>query len=74
MLIMHMLKTRYQPETQTRSWGLTMRIQRNHIAEFLKESPSLRRELPEQIAIAYGTALQGDGRDRPGIRCVSGIM
>jgi hypothetical protein len=33
-----------------------MRVQRNQVAEFLKDSPSLRRELPEQVAIAYETA------------------
>jgi hypothetical protein len=38
VLIMDMLKARYQPEKQTRSWGLTMRVQRKHIAEFLKQS------------------------------------
>jgi hypothetical protein len=56
VLLMHMLKTRYQPEKQTRSWALTMRVQRKHIAQFLKESPSLRREVPEMVAIAYDTA------------------
>ncbi len=56
VLLMQMLKARYQPEKQTRSWGLTMRVQRNHIAEYLKESPSLRRELPEFIATTYHNA------------------
>ena len=56
VLIMHMLKARYQPDKQTRSWGLTMRVQRNHIAEFLEQSPSLRRELPKFIKNAYTNA------------------
>jgi uncharacterized protein DUF29 len=37
VLRMHMLKTRNQPEKQTRSRGLTMRVQHNHIAEFLQQ-------------------------------------
>ena len=56
VLLMHMLKARYQPEKDTRSWGLTMRVQRNHIAGYLKESPSLRREMAEFIADAYSNA------------------
>jgi hypothetical protein len=56
VLIMDMLKARYQPEKQTRSWGLTMRVQRKHIAEFLKQSPSLRRELPTLVENAYSIA------------------
>jgi hypothetical protein len=56
VLLMQMLKARYQSEKQTRSWELTMRVQRNHIAKFLKLSPSLRRELPEFIGDAYDNA------------------
>jgi hypothetical protein len=56
ILIMHMLKSRYQPEKITRSWELTMRSQRNDIAEYLEESPSLRRELPELITASYRNA------------------
>ena len=33
-----------------------MRVQRNHIAESLKENPSPRRKSPELIATAYGNA------------------
>ena len=56
VLLMHSLKLRYQPEKQTRSWDLTIRIQRRHIAKFLQQSPSLRAELPELVADAYATA------------------
>jgi len=56
ILLMHMLKSRYQPEKQTRSWEITKRVQRNHIADFLDESPSLRPELPALIANAYANA------------------
>src|ERR1700761_4990475 len=42
VLLMHLLKTRYQPEMQTRSWEASIRAQRRHIAKYLKQSPSLR--------------------------------
>ena len=45
VLLMHMLKTKYQSE-KTRSWELTIRIQRKHAVRFLAESPSLRPDLP----------------------------
>jgi hypothetical protein len=56
VLLLHMLKTRYQPEKKTRSWELTMRVQRKHIDKFLRRSPSLRPELPALIHDAYDTA------------------
>jgi len=57
VLLMHMLKSRYQPDKQTRSWELTMKVQRKHIAKCLRRSPSLRPELPELIlADAYDIA------------------
>jgi hypothetical protein len=56
VLLVHMLKTQYQPEKRTRSWELTMRSQRNDIADYLEESPSLRRELPELIGATYRNA------------------
>ena len=33
-----------------------MRVPRNHIAECLEQSPSLRRELPELMAHSYDNA------------------
>ncbi len=56
VLLMHMPKAAYQPEKHTRNWALTMRVQRNHIAGCLQESPSLRRELPGLVATSYQNA------------------
>jgi hypothetical protein len=56
VLITHMLKTRYQPEKQTRSWALIIKVQRDDIADVLEESPSLRRELPALMEKAYRKA------------------
>lgn len=55
-LIMHMLKGSLSATEKTRSWELSMRIQRKHISKFLRRSPSLRSELPELIQDAYDTA------------------
>jgi hypothetical protein len=38
-----MLRTKYQPEKATGSWQATIRVQRNHIDEFLNESPSFAK-------------------------------
>jgi hypothetical protein len=56
VLLTQMLKARYQPQKKTRSWELTMRVQRKHIGKFLRRSPSLQPELPELIQDAYDTA------------------
>lgn len=56
VLLRHLLKTKYQPEKASRSWQATIRVQRNHIEEFLEESPSLRQDLPKLLATAYDNA------------------
>jgi uncharacterized protein DUF29 len=56
VLLMHLLKTHYQPEKRTRSWDASVHVQRRHIAKVLKESPSLRPKLPELLSDAYDQA------------------
>jgi hypothetical protein len=56
ILLRHLLKTKYRPEKASRSWQATIRVQRQHIAEFMEESPSLRRDLPKLLAGAYDNA------------------
>jgi len=56
VLLIHLLKAKYQPERHTRSWDSTIGIQRVHVARYLRESPSLRPQLPEILADAYETA------------------
>ncbi len=47
VLVMHLLKRRYQPERrrQGQSWASTIRTQRDRIEKLLEDSPSLRREV-----------------------------
>ncbi len=56
VLLIHLLKTKYQPEKQTRSWDASIRVQRKHLAKFLSQSPSLRPELLELLGDAYDSA------------------
>jgi len=56
VLLLHLLKAKYQPEKRTRSWEASIRVQRKQLAKFLRESPSLRSELPELLGDAYDKA------------------
>ncbi len=56
VLLLHLLKQRYQPEKRTKSCEASIRVQRKHFSKFLRESPSLRPELSELVADAYDSA------------------
>jgi hypothetical protein len=56
VLIMHLLKWRYQPTHRSRRWQLTLVDQRSRIERLLRESPSLRRELDRLLDEAYPCA------------------
>jgi hypothetical protein len=56
VLVMHMLKSRYQPEKQTPSWQASINVQREDVEEYLHESPSLRLDLPRLLEKAYQRA------------------
>jgi Domain of unknown function DUF29 len=49
VLIMHLLKWRFQPSARSRSWSATIEEQRLQIENILSESPSLQ---PQAYAIA----------------------
>ncbi len=56
VLLMHMLKSRYHPERQTRSWQASINVQRRQVAEFLEDSSSLQPEVQRFIEVAYERA------------------
>jgi predicted DNA-binding ribbon-helix-helix protein len=56
VLVVHLLKAKYQPEKRTRSWDASIRVERKHVVKYLKQSPSLRRELGEFLEDAYDDA------------------
>jgi hypothetical protein len=56
VLIMHLLKWRFQPTHRSRRWQLTLVDQRSRIERLLRESPSLRRDLGRLLDEAYAGA------------------
>jgi hypothetical protein len=52
LLIAHLLKWKAQPERQSRSWELTIRVQRKDLAKLLSENPSPPGT--QQLGIPHG--------------------
>jgi len=57
VLLAHLLKWQFQPAWRGKSWRLTIKEQRNKLADHLDDNPSLRATLDEAIARAYKDAL-----------------
>jgi hypothetical protein len=57
VVLLHLLKWQAQPALRGTSWRSTLRIQRREIRRLLKQSPSLRREVPNLMVEAYGDAI-----------------
>jgi hypothetical protein len=53
VLIGHLLKWEYQPEQRSRSWLMTIRVQRRDTQELLEENPSLKPYLEEALQKIY---------------------
>lgn len=55
VLLMHLLKWRHQPEMRQtgHSWSSSIYTQRREIGKLLRQSPSLRREVPGMLDEAY---------------------
>jgi hypothetical protein len=47
LIIHHLLKWDYQPEKRSRSWQITIKRERNNIAFYLEDSPSLQKYLTD---------------------------
>jgi hypothetical protein len=58
ILLMHLLKYRYQPHKRTNSWLFTIREHRKRLLKLFKKSPSLRRYYEEVFDECYQ-----DGRE-----------
>ena len=56
VLLMHLLKWKYQPEFRGRSWLLTIKEQRRRVRSHLEDNPSLKALRLNVMAIAYGDA------------------
>jgi len=56
VLMLHMLKWDHQPERRSRSWILSVRVQRKHLAHVLSDNPGLKPRLAEAVERAYELA------------------
>lgn len=56
VILMHLLKWQYQPEKRSNSWKYTLIEHRSRIARILKDSPSLKRYLSDNITECYQNA------------------
>jgi hypothetical protein len=56
VLVMHLLKMRYQPDRRSRSWSVTIITQRVDIDLVLRDSPSLRPTLADTLTAVYPQA------------------
>lgn len=56
VLLMHLLKWKYQPIYRGRSWELTIKGQRLKVQSLLKDNPSLKPQLSALIGSAYESA------------------
>jgi hypothetical protein len=53
LLLMHLLKWKYQPAGQGSSWRTSIKVQRNALVRHIDDNPSLTPLLPEAISAAY---------------------
>jgi Domain of unknown function DUF29 len=56
VLLVHFLKWSYQPDKRSRNWRLTIREQRQRVAQVLEENPGLKGTLTENVTAAYTLA------------------
>jgi hypothetical protein len=66
VIMLHLLKWQAQPARRGASWRKTLRTQRREIRKLLKQSPSLRRQVPALIGEAYADAVK-DAVDETGL-------
>lgn len=55
-ILVHLLKWRYQPRRQSRSWQSSLVEHRNRVPRGLRRAPSLAREIPAMILEEYPAA------------------
>src|SRR5690242_10540647 len=62
ILLIHLLKWRYQPGRRSSSWEVSILNPRDHVEEVLGVSPSLKTRLVEALEHAYRRARREAGR------------
>ena len=61
VLLLHLLKWKWQPEKRSTSWQSTMDSQRAELVELFEDSPSLRRAVEEGLPKVYRNAIRRAG-------------
>lgn len=56
VLLVHLLKWKYQPSRRGRSWQLTIKTQRVNFVKILRDNPGLKPSLDQCMADAYQIA------------------
>lgn len=56
VLLLHLLKWHFQPGRRGSSWEAAITVQRDDLADHLRDNPSLKAGLDEPIAAAYRKA------------------
>ena len=59
VLLSHLLKWKFQASGRGRSWRATIRVQRHDVSRLLRQMPSLRPYLRDQLAEVYPVAVEG---------------
>ncbi len=57
VLMLLLLKWRFQPGKRCSSWGTSITVQRNRLSRHMADNPSLKAKLAEAITDAYQDAL-----------------
>jgi hypothetical protein len=56
VILLHLLKWKYQPKRRSRSWTLSISVQRRHVHRVLRKNPGLKSVVDEAITEAYEIA------------------
>jgi len=61
-ILLHLLKYHYQPSRRSRSWENSIDHSRREAESIIKDSPSLRAQVPELLAAEYASARKSASR------------
>ncbi len=65
VLMLHLLKWRFQPRNRSSSWETSITVQRNRLSRHMTDNPSLKAKLHEAITDAYQEAADETGLPKP---------
>ncbi|QJE74843.1 DUF29 domain-containing protein [Aerophototrophica crusticola] len=58
LILLHLLKWKYQPQRRARSWAVTIGRERVNVPSHMRANPSLKSRIAEDFAWAYDDARQ----------------